>query len=190
MTLPDRVRRILVSPKTEWHAIAAEPADVGSIYLNYIVIIAVIPAVCAVLGLLMFGFSAMGSTSLFGALRVGVATYVASLVGPFVAALVVDRLAPKFKSSGGLVAALKMVAYSSTPIWVAGVVNLVPALLPFGILAALYSIYIFYLGLPAVMKTPMEQVVPFMAISALTLIVVNIVLRWLASTMGVPGYGF
>jgi len=185
VTLQDRVRRILVNPKTEWRAIAAEPADVASIYRNYIVILAAIPAVCAVVGLLMFGFSGVS-----GALRVGVATYVASLVGPFVAALVVDRLAPKFKSSGGLVAALKMVAYSSTPIWVAGFVNLVPALLPLGILAALYSIYVFYVGLPAVMKTPVEQVVPFMAISALTLIVVNIVLRWLASVMGVPGYGF
>ena len=146
---------------------------------------AAIPAVCAAIGLVIFGVSGF-----FGALRVGVATYVASLVGPFVAALVVERLAPKFKSSGGLVAALKMVAYSSTPVWVAGVVNLVPALLPLGILAALYAIYLFYVGLPAVMKTPIDQVVPFMAISALTLIVLNIVLRWLTSTMGIPVYGF
>jgi hypothetical protein len=71
-----------------------------------------------------------------------------------------------------------------------GVVNLIPALLPLGIVAALYAIYLFYVGLPAVMKTPLEQVVPFMAIAALTNIVVGVVLRSVAGIMGVPSYGF
>jgi Yip1 domain len=190
MNLQARVKAILISPKTEWEVIAAEQSDVASIYRNYIVILAAIPAVCSFLGLVIFGFPVAGRPSLFGAMRVSVATYVSALVSPFVAAIVIDKLAPKFQSRGGLVQALKMVAYSSTPIWVVGVVNLVPALLPVGIVAALYGIYLFYVGLPAVMKTPIEQVVPFMAVAALTNIVVGIVLRWITATMGVPSYGF
>jgi hypothetical protein len=190
MNLQARVKAILISPKSEWEVIKSEQADVASIYRNYIVILAAIPAVCSLFGLVIFGFPIVGRPSLFGALRVSVATYVSSLVGPFVAAIVIDKLAPKFQSSGGLVQAMKMVAYSSTPIWVAGVVNLVPVLLPVGILAALYGIYIFYVGLPTIMKTPIEQVVPFMAVAALTNIVVGIVLRSITSTMGVPSYGF
>jgi hypothetical protein len=190
MNLQARVKAILISPKTEWEAIAAEQTDVASIYRHYIVILAAIPAVCSFVGLTIDGVRAAGGATVSGAVRVGVAAYVSALVSTLVAAIVIEKLAPKFKSRGGLVHAVKMVAYSSTPIWVMGVVNLIPALLPLGIVAALYAIYLFYVGLPAVMKTPLEQVVPFMAIAALTNIVVGVVLRSVAGIMGVPSYGF
>ena len=184
MNLPARVKAILVSPRTEWEVIAAEQTDVASIYRNYVVILAAIPAVCSLVGLVIAGFP------IFGAVRVSIATYVSALVSPLVAAIVIEKLAPKFRSRGGLAQALKMVAYSSTPIWVVGVVNLIPALLSVGIVAALYGIYLFYVGLPAVMKTPIEHVVPFMAVAALTTIVAGIVLRWISASLGVPSYGF
>ena len=190
MNLQARVKAVLTSPKTEWEVIATEATDVAALYKNYIVILAAIPAVCSVVGLLIFGFPMVGRPGFMGAVRVGVATYVASIVGPIVAAFVIDQLAPKFRSSGGLVQALKMVAFASTPVWVAGVVNLVPAFAALGLIAALYGVYLFYLGLPAVMKTPVEQVVPFMAVAALTVIVVNIVLSYLTSMLGIPSYGF
>jgi hypothetical protein len=44
-----------------------------------------------------------------------------------------------------------------------------------GIIAALYSIYLFYLGLPVMMKTPADKVIPYMAVSAVVIIVVYIV---------------
>lgn len=189
MNLQARVQAILTTPKTEWAIIAAETTDVASIYRSYIVILAAIPAVCSAVGMLVFGFPIGGRPGLMFAMSVAVATYVTALVGPLVAAFVIDRLAPKFQSSGGPVQALKMVAYASTPVWVAGVVNLVPALGPLVILAALYAVYLFYLGLPPVMKTPLEQVVPFMAVAALTIVVINIVLGFLVSTLGMRSYG-
>jgi hypothetical protein len=168
MNTQARARAMLVSPKAEWEVIAAEQTDVASIYRNYIVILAAIPAVCSFVGLTIDGFRAAGGASLVGAVRVSVAAYVSALVSPFVAAIVIEKLAPKFQSRGGLV----------------------PALLPLSIVAALYAIYLFYVGLPAIMKTPIEQVVPFMAIAALTTVVVGVVLRWVAAAMGVPRYGF
>lgn len=190
MNTQARAQAILTSPKTEWNVIAAESTDVSAIYRNYIVILAAIPAVCSVIGLVIFGYPIVGRPGLMSAIRVGVGTYVASLVVPLVAAFVIDQLAPKFRSSGGLVQALKMVAFASTPVWVAGVVNLVPAFAPLGLVAALYAVYLFHLGLSPVMKTPVEQVIPFMAVAALTIIVVNIVLTFLMSMLGIRSYGF
>ena len=83
MNLQARVKAILTSPKTEWEVIAAEQTDIPSLYRNYIVILAAIPAICSFVGLVDLRLSRRrGARS--GA--VSVATYVLSLVGPFVAA--------------------------------------------------------------------------------------------------------
>ncbi|MGA2366194.1 MAG: YIP1 family protein, partial [Steroidobacteraceae bacterium] len=40
-----RIKGILLTPRTEWPLIAAEPASIGSLYTGYILIMAAIPAV-------------------------------------------------------------------------------------------------------------------------------------------------
>ena len=44
MALVDRVKNILLSPRTEWPVIDAEPATVASLYTGYIMPLAAIPA--------------------------------------------------------------------------------------------------------------------------------------------------
>ena len=55
-----RVKNILLTPKTEWPVIAGETESVQSLYLNYILVLAAIPAV--------FGFikNSILGTSFFG----------------------------------------------------------------------------------------------------------------------------
>jgi hypothetical protein len=169
MNLQTRVINILSRPAQEWPVIASEAADVGSLYKEYIMILAAIPAICGFLGMTRFG------TSMVSGLAGLVVGYLISLAGVFLAAFIVDKLAPTFQSSGGIVQALKMVAYASTPAWVAGVLQLIPLLGVLALLAALYGVYLFYLGLPSVMKTPPDKVVPYMVVSAVVIIVISVV---------------
>jgi hypothetical protein len=187
--LQDRVKAILTTPKTEWAAIAAEPDDVVEIYRNYIAVLAAIPAVSMFLGLTIVGIPLFGRFGIGAALGAAVGTYVSALVAPFIAALVLEKLAPNFQSSGTTAQALKLVAYASTPVWVAGVFYVVLALAPLALLAALYAVYLFYLGVPVLMKTPPDKVVPFMVVAALVIIVLNIVLRAILGAFGLPMYG-
>lgn len=188
--LQTRVKGILTTPKSEWLAIAAEPDDVEAIYRNYIVYLAAIPALSMFFGLTIVGLPFFGRYGVTTALASAIATYVTSLVAPFIAAVVLEQLAPKFQSSGGTARALKLVAYASTPVWVAGVFYLVLVLAPLAFVAALYAIYLFYLGLPELMKTPHDKVVPFMVVAAIAIVVLNIVLRAIVSVLGLPSYGF
>ena len=100
-----------------------------------------------------------------------------------------EKLAPNFRSSGSTAQALKLVAYASTPVWVAGVFYLVLVLAPLALFAALYAVYLFYLGVPVLMKTPPDKVVPFMVVAALVIIVLNVVLRAIVGVFGLPMYG-
>jgi len=79
-----------------------------------------------------------------------------------------------------------MVAYASTPAWLAAVARLVPFLYPLvALVAGLYAIYLFYLGLTSVMKTPDEQRVPFMLVSAILVIVVFTLFSFSITVMGI-----
>ena len=179
MNLQTRVVNILSKPAQEWPVIATESTDVATLYKQYIIPLAAIPAICGFLGMTLIGVSMplVGQirTPMISGLAGLIVGYVLSLVGIFLAAFIVDKLAPSFQSSGGIVQALKMVAFASTPSWVAGVLQLVPLLGALALLAALYGVYLFYLGLPSVMKTPPDKVIPYMVVSAVVIIVISVV---------------
>ena len=59
--------------------------------------------------------------------------------------------------------ALKVAAYSSTAAWLAGIFILIPAL-GFLQILGLYSLYLLYLGLPRLMKTPEDKALVYTAI--------------------------
>jgi hypothetical protein len=190
MNLQTRVTNILTRPKEEWPVIAAEPADVASLYRDYIAILALIPPVASFIGLSIIGVTLPLYPSV-GTFRYGIAQglgmaviqYVIALIGVYVAALVIDRLAPTFQSQPDSVQSLKLVAYSATAGWVAGVLYIIPALGVLVLLAGLYGVYIFYLGVPLLMKTPKDRVIPFMIVSAIVIIIVMAVASALTTAL-------
>jgi hypothetical protein len=176
MDIRKRAVGILTDPRREWTVAAAESTDVSAILTQYVMVLAAIPAAALLIGMGWFGVSI--------AVGAAVTSYVTSIVSTVIAALVIERLAPRFSSIGDTAQALKLVAYASTPVWVAGVVYIVIVLSPVVVLAALYAVYLFYVGLPIVMKTPLDKVVPFMVVAAITIVVINIVLRLLLQAFG------
>lgn len=192
MNLQARVINILTKPKQEWPVIASESTDVASLYKTYIAPLSAIPVLCGFLGMTVIGVTVpfMGTfrTPISSGVSGLVVGYVLSLLGTYLAAFIVDKLAPSFQSSGGIVQALKMVAFASTASWVAGVLRIVPALSVLTLLAALYGVYLFYLGLPFVMKTPADKVIPYMIVSAIVVIVISLVMATISGVfMHVPG---
>jgi len=175
MNLQARVMNILTKPQTEWPVIALEPSDVASLYKNYILILAAIPAVASTLGWMLIG-GFFGPVGLTFAITAGIMGYCVSLASAFIAAFIIEKLAPTFDSHGDTAQALKLVAYASTPVWVAGILRIVPLLGVLILIAALYGVYLFYLGLTPVMKTPADKVVPYMIVSAIVVVVIYFVL--------------
>src|SRR5438309_271419 len=121
-SLIERVKNILLRPKEEWPVIAAEPETVGSLYRNYIAILAAIPAIATAIGLLVFGINLILVTvrpPIGYVLSQAIVSYVMTLVGVFVIALIIEALAPTFGGQKDRVQALKVAAYSYTAAWVA-----------------------------------------------------------------------
>ena len=190
--LKTRVINILTKPKEEWPVINFESTSVASLCRNYIAILAAIPIVAGFIKMALLGITAFGITGRVGiisGLISAIVNYVLSLIGVYVAALVIEKLAPTFQSQGDTVQALKLVAYAYTAAWIAGVLNLLPyfgALIVFA--GAIYSIYLFYLGLPVLMKTPQDKVVGYMIAAAVVVLVIHIVIALIAGA--IPGVSY
>jgi hypothetical protein len=167
MNLVDRVRNILLTPTTEWEAIEAEPTGIRDLYREYVIPLALIPAVAGFIGGSIVGIGLPG----IGTVRVGffaglfgaVLQFGLQLAGVYVLALVINELARTFHGRKDLRAAFATAACSATPAWLAGVFSIVPALGFLGILG-LYSLYLLYLGLPRLMRAPPDRAGAYTAV--------------------------
>ncbi len=192
MNFIQRVQDILLKPKETWPAIAAEPASVGSIYQQWLLILAAIPAVAGFIGMSVMGVGGFGGFGFRVPLLQGlvqmVLSYGLALAMVYVMALVVDALAPSFGGTKNFLAAFKLMAYSLTAAFVGGLFSLIPALAVLGLLAAIYSIYLLYIGLPVLMKTPPEKSAAYTAVLVVIGIVVGLVLGAITAAL-TPGMG-
>jgi uncharacterized membrane protein (DUF485 family) len=194
MSLQTRVVRILTQPAGEWRTIAGESASVEGLIRSYAAPLAAIPAIAQFIGFSVIG---MPVPVLGGAIRIGivrsfanaVVAWVFALVGAWIAAMVIEKLAATFQSKGNSAQALKLVVYSMTPVWVAGVLYLVPPLAPLVVIAELYAVYLVYVGLGPVMSTPSDKIIPYMVVSAVAIIIVTYVLGTItAAIFGIGTY--
>jgi len=186
MNLVERVQAILLKPKATWPEIDAEPADAASLYKNYVMILALIPALASFIGLSLIGVGAFGVSfrvPLASGLANMVVGYVLSLVMVFVLALIIDAMAPTFEGTKSQIGALKLSAYASTAAFVGGVFSLLPSLSVLGALAALYGIYLLYTGLPVLMKCPPDKAVAYTAVVVVCAIVGGVVIAWVLALL-------
>jgi hypothetical protein len=78
-------------------------------------------------------------------------------------------------------------AYSSTASWVAGIFGLIPGV-RFLTILGLYSLYLLYLGLPVLMKSPKEKALGYTVVVIIAAIVLFMVIGLVAGMfVGMPG---
>jgi len=179
MSLIQRVQDILLKPKETWPIIAGEGGDTASIYTNYLLYLAAIPAIASFIGLSLIGAGGFGFSvrvPIMSGLVQMVVGFVLSLVMVFVLALIVDALAPTFNGNKSQISALKLVAYGSTAGFVGGIFGLIPSLSILGLIAGLYSIYLIYTGVPVMMKCPPEKAGAYTAVVVVCGIVAAVIL--------------
>lgn len=186
MDLVGRAKSIILKPSQTWLKIKEEKTTISELYTSYAVILAAIPAIAQLIGYGLIGHSVLGTHLRWGigrAFGYALIFYVLSLVGIYVVALIADALAPSFGSKKNILNAFKAVVFSMTPGWVGGIFYIIPPLSVLAFLAALYGIYLFYLGLPVLMETPKEKSIAYVVIVIILSFVVNIVIGAIAGAI-------
>lgn len=181
-TLIQRAAAITLRPEQTWRGIAADPALPGTVLVRYALPLLAIGPVAGMIGGQVFGIN-LGLASYRPTPLAGLGLALASLIAALAAliglTMVAERVAPRFGGQDNRARAFKLVAYSLTPAWIAGLLGLVPPLAGLGVLAGLYSLYLFHRGAPVLLHVPEPRAAGFTALTALA----AIALHWLAAVL-------
>ena len=183
MNIIERVKNILISPKTEWGVIDSETSTPASLFTGYVLPLALISSAGTLLKGLLFAGTFGFTYFILGA----VIAFIACIIAFYVSAIIIDLLAPSFASEKNLNKSAQLVAYSSTPSYVAGLLAFIPVIGWLIALAAwVYGIYIMYLGIGPLKRTPEDKKVVYMIVSFILMIALYFIV---AAILGVILYG-
>jgi hypothetical protein len=180
MSIVERAKNILTSPKTEWPIIGAEPATTGGL-MTYAAILSGIAQICGIIGSLFLsgamgalGAAGMGMSYIIGSAVVG---WLLGLAIIYVMSIIAAALAPSFDGQKDNLAALKLLVYAGTAVWVFSFLSIIPVL---GSIAALigfaYAIYLIYLGAPHTVRVPESKAGGYAAVVVIIWIVLYFIL--------------
>jgi hypothetical protein len=155
-----RAKAMLLDPSAEWTVIERESGDPAYLLSRYVVVLALIPAVCGFIGASVIGIVVPGTglvrASLFDGFFGAIFGYVMAFAIVLILALIIDLLAPLFGGQKDFDNAFKLAVYSYTPVWLTGIFLLLPGL-RFLILTGFYGAYVLAMGLPRLMKSPAQK---------------------------------
>ncbi len=194
MNLIERVKNILITPKTEWEVINGETATPSSLFMSYVLPLAIVSSLGAVIRYFLYagGYASWGLKYMI----IGVViTLVSTLLAFYLTAIIVDKLAPNFGSEKNMGKSAQLVAYSGTPTYVAGLLAFIPIIgWLISIAAWVYGVYLMYLGIGPLKKTPEDKKIVYILVSYVIMIAIYFVIAAilggiLYATMG-SGLGY
>jgi hypothetical protein len=186
-----RAKALLLQPTETWKQIATENKSITELYKEYILILALLPALTGFLSLAVIGINVpfLGTyrAPLFSTLLTQAVSYVLMLGMLYVAAIVLEFFAPKFEATVSREVAFRLCAYSTTPLMVASILSLLPILALFAFAAAaLYSIYLFWTGLGVLTQVPESRRIGYVLVSALSTFVIVVVFASIQAALSSP----
>ena len=174
-----RAKSVCLSPDSEWAAIATERAEVAPLITSYVLPLAGAAAVAQMIGVSVVGenFGSFGTyrVPLMTALGMAIASLVFAAVAVVVMSIIIDALAPTFGAESSREQALKVAVYSATPVWIAGLLQIIPVLGLVALVGALYALYLLYLGLPRLMKCPADKSIGYLGTVLVCAVVIGVV---------------
>jgi hypothetical protein len=166
-----------MQPKAEWTRIAGETTEPMKVFTTYALPLLLIGPIAQLIGGQVFGYNAIIATyrpTLGYSLTMAVTAFVMAVVQLFVIAFVANFLSKQFGGTESFPAAFRLVAYSMTAAWLAGVFGIVPMLAILSIVG-LYSFYLFYLGATPLMGVPEDKAVVYTVVTVVVVIIVYFV---------------
>ena len=183
-----RAKDMILKPKETWAEIDGETETVQSLYVPYVLILATIGPLAQLIGGQIFGYRFLTISvypPLGGAIVGALLSYVMTLIGVYVVALVIDALAPTFGGQKNPIQALKVAVYSATAGWLAGIFGIIPALAILGLLG-LYSLYLLYLGLPRLMKAPEDKALVYTVVVVVVTAIIYFIIAAIVGALAMP----
>ncbi len=193
-SVAQRAKEVLIKPRETFATVKKETVSPRALVLNYLAILAILPAVGSIIGMSAVGIR----VSIFGTFRVplissvsgAVLQYILTLIGIYILGLIINALAPTFSGVKNEIQALKVAVYCATPALVAGILYIIPPLSVVVIIAGLYGLYLLYLAIPIMMDCPPEKALGYTVVVIIVDIVISVIIGALVSAIPGMRFGF
>lgn len=176
----NRAKNLLINPQVEWVRIDSESTSRKELMKGYVIPFVILIAICSFIGssifsLQLYSFSVIIIKSLISAALI--------IAGVLLSSVIINELCPSFATQKNPDATFKLIVYSFTSFYVSlCLVGLLPDLAILTILG-LHSIYLFWLGTSAILKTPEVNKPGFVIVSFLIMIGIYAILSLLIRTI-------
>lgn len=190
---------LMLRPDHEWNLIRREGYSLGKLYLQHVMLLALIPVIAAYLGTTQIGWQIGNGDPIklteASALQLCAIGYLAMLAAVYVLGRFIDLFAATYGVNSRQPKGVVLAAYIATPLFIGGAALSYPDLLVnmlIGLVAVGYSVYLLYEGVSILMGIPEERGFLF-ATSILTvglvMLVALIAISVVAWSLGVgPAY--
>lgn len=189
MNLIERVKAILTTPKTEWNVINGESDDASKITMTYLIPLILIGTVASFIGFgligVNYGFGFKFRSTELG-IKLAISYAVRGVAGVYILAFIIDALAPQFNSEKNFNKSFQLAAYSSTASLVAAVLLILPSLAILILIAAIYGLYIAYLGIPVLKKTSQDKHAVYFVVILVVSFAINLILSFIERQLFYP----
>jgi hypothetical protein len=176
MNLIERVKNILLTPKSEWIVINLETTTPVSLLKSYVLPLAAVACLGTLLGYLMYSgiYVNYNSSWMAGSIITKLISY---LISFYLSVFVIDMLAPSFASEKNTGKSAQLVAYSLTPVYIGALLSFIPVIgWLMSIAGTAYAVYLLYLGMGIMKKTPEDRKVVYIIVTAVIMIAIYLVL--------------
>ncbi len=155
---------ILLNPSEEWKKIRDAECTIGKFYCGYVFIMAAIAPISGYFGTTRFGWEigAREAVKLSpdSALIIAIAYYLVMLIGVSSMGLMIHWMGKTYGAEQNLSRCIRLAAFTATPLFLVGIVELFPILwlnFVLGLPALAYSVKLLYTGVPIMMEIEDER---------------------------------
>ncbi|WP_237066222.1 Yip1 family protein [Microbulbifer guangxiensis] len=158
---------IFTNPDKEWEAIRRDKHSFAQVFLSHVPILALIPTISGYIGVTQVGFRIGDNVQKLtpgSALTLSILTYIAILIGVYLFGEFINWMAKTYNVEGDEPTrhyeGTALAVFVTTPIFLVGFIGLYPNLwvnAAVTMLAACYSIYLIYEGIPILMKLDKDR---------------------------------
>lgn len=155
---------LFIDPTTEWERIREQQKTTEKHGVGFVFVLAAIPAISGYIGTTQVGWRiGVGEPIRItgeSAISIAVIYYLALIVGVFTIGWVIHLLGKAYEVVRPLPLCIALAAYTATPLFLIGIMEVYPALwlnMLLGLPALAYTVYLLYSGLPIMMEIPAER---------------------------------
>lgn len=183
MNIVERATEMLRHPENEWAAVAQDGSTMRDLAFDYVAPLAAIPAVAGLLGTWLIGIPDY-KVSLAGAFFHALINYAIDIVAVYALAHLMIRLASRFGAKPPLTTAFRVAVYSFTPVWICGIVGLIPATGLLMLAGYGYAIYLMSIGAERILDIPRDKTLPYAGMAVGGVFIGLFIVHHLLAAMG------